>query len=268
MRLLGVGEFGVLPDLYWKSRIMLMEMEDAAAEAFVGLAGKEAGAYYEMETRDRRYSRFPNYMYMGVKAREGRRGIPELSGMEPPETEYRADWDYTECWGGGITENKAGAKMARADGRYEECWKYGELFLIRSADPIVKRETEGELLEIRNIHPFEKTFADRRYASKGRRLEWNYEHRRVTDGKCVPIDGVRRYKDGKVVMRFRRGRLDGDPERGKVVRPAYEEDGHLEYWRGGLLHRDGGRPAIISGNGAAREWWVNGVFVRAESGGR
>jgi hypothetical protein len=243
---------------------MLAEISDEAAERFVELAGEGEAVYYEKETRDRRHSRFPNYMYMGVKPREDYRGVPELAGVAPPETGYAANWDYTEYWGDGVDEGKRDAKIAGVDGRYEEIWRYGELCLIRSADPIVKMETEGELLERRNIHPFEKTFVDARYKSKGRRLEWNYERRRVTDGRGRPVDGVEKYKDIKIVMRFRWGRLDGDPDRGKVVRPAYEEEGHLEYWRDGLMHRDNGSPAVISENGAVREWWVNGVFIRAE----
>jgi hypothetical protein len=262
MRLVGAGDFEVLPDIYWKSRIMFAEILDADARAFIELAGEEEAAYYEIETRDRRYSLFPNHMYMGAKGGGGYKGVPELADIRPPETGYEADWDYTERRDAGVGWGKAGGKIARRDGRYEEYWKYGEPYLIRSAEPIAKRETEGELSAYRNIYPYEKGEGSEAYRSVGRRLDWNYGHRLVRDGEDMPVDGEERYKDAKVVMRFKRGYLDGDARHGGIIRPAYEEEGHKEYWRGGLLHRDGGRAAVISEKGAIKEWWVNGVFIR------
>ncbi|MDR1904855.1 MAG: hypothetical protein LBQ88_21555 [Treponema sp.] len=47
-----------------------------------------------------------------------------------------------------------------------------------------------------------------------------------------------------------------------MIPPGASEEGCLEYWRNGLLHRDNNLPAVISGG--IKEWWFNGVFIRAE----
>lgn len=39
------------------------------------------------------------------------------------------------------------------------------------------------------------------------------------------------------------------------------EDGSVEYYRNGLLHRDNDLPAIVSVNGH-KEWYIDGVNVR------
>lgn len=68
---------------------------------------------------------------------------------------------------------------------------------------------------------------------------------------------------GDVIMRFKNGLLHGDDI------PAVEyNDGHMEYFRHGVLHRDGNRPAIIDVSGKKKlyEFWNNGEFIK--SGGR
>jgi hypothetical protein len=37
--------------------------------------------------------------------------------------------------------------------------------------------------------------------------------------------------------------------------------GQKEWWQHGLLHRDGGRPAVTHPNGL-KEWWVRGTLHR------
>jgi hypothetical protein len=70
------------------------------------------------------------------------------------------------------------------------------------------------------------------------------------DSRGVPLEGIRVTEDG-VIRRFRRGLMDGDsytPEGKRITQPAVEGPGHLEYWREGCLHRDGGLPSGI------RQW--------------
>ena len=65
------------------------------------------------------------------------------------------------------------------------------------------------------------------------------------------------------IVRFRNGFLDGDvyDENGtlKITLPAIEGRNHQEYWRHNKLHRDGGLPAVISGDPSKVEFWVNGI---------
>lgn len=72
------------------------------------------------------------------------------------------------------------------------------------------------------------------------------------------------YNNGTVtVLRFRNGYLDGDVfnEDGtlKLTLPAVESQNHQEFWRQNKLHRDNGLPAIVSGDPAQKEYWVNGI---------
>ena len=204
-------------------------------------------------------------MYQGCKPRPDKEypedssiGIPELARLAPPDTDYAALWENDRLHG-----TRGDAAVVSQDGAWEEYWSEGELWLIRAARPITRVESEGELLQYRNIAPFEKTNTDAQYRSQSRRLEWNYLHEKLfgADG------GIDRDGDSKGIKRFKGGYLDGDTftKAGKrLVKPAYEEEGHLEYWRHGLLHRDNGQPAVIAENGRVKEWWVNGVFIKAE----
>ena len=70
-------------------------------------------------------------------------------------------------------------------------------------------------------------------------------------------------RNQKIILRFRNGLLDGDIYvDGKYVRtkPAVDAPGgHLEYWREGKLHRDGGLAAVISDGFQYKEYWINGI---------
>jgi hypothetical protein len=60
--------------------------------------------------------------------------------------------------------------------------------------------------------------------------------------------------------------LDGSIEKDgiRIIQPAVEGPGHLEYWREGRLHQEQGLPAVISDHLGKREWWVNGDFLRKD----
>lgn len=79
-------------------------------------------------------------------------------------------------------------------------------------------------------------------------------------------EGTRMLADGRTILRFRGGMLDGDVVDGDGrlvdVMPAVEGHGHMEYWRRNMLHRDDGLPAVISDGMGRYEWWENGVRVR------
>lgn len=92
-----------------------------------------------------------------------------------------------------------------------------------------------------------------------------------TDENGLPAEGLRIGKDkdeNDVLLRFRHGYLDGDSfdRNGTLLtQPAVERpsDGHLEYWRQGKLHRDGGEAAVIASGFTQKEYWVNGMQVSA-----
>lgn len=79
------------------------------------------------------------------------------------------------------------------------------------------------------------------------------------------LDAEEYSKGNSVLLRFRDGFLDGDvfDDNGnfKEQLPAVEGKNHQEYWRHNKLHRDGGLPAVISGEPPVFEWWENGVQV-------
>lgn len=70
-----------------------------------------------------------------------------------------------------------------------------------------------------------------------------------------------------IVIRFRNGCIDGDVFNDdgtfKMALPAIEGKNHQEYWRKNKIHRDNGLPAIISGEPAQFEYWVDGVRQKA-----
>jgi hypothetical protein len=251
LRLIGAADFKTLPDYYWKNRFMCADIDDRIVQTFLDLAEKDEGVYYELKTRDRRYSRFPNLMYEGSIAEAADINVPPIpAGWE----EYREGRN---------------AVFACA-GVWEEYREEGELQMIRATKPITIIKTEGELLRYRNTAPFEKRTADPAYRSKSERLAWNYTHQKIRDAYFIPVDGIKQYLKSHLIQRFIDGFLDGDTFTGSgklLVKPAYEEGGHLEYWRNGLLHRDNNQPAVISRNGKIKEWWFNGVFIGNEKEG-
>lgn len=86
---------------------------------------------------------------------------------------------------------------------------------------------------------------------------------RQTDENGNILNGTRIGEDGKTILRFRDGLLDGDVfnSNGKLIvtKPAVECGGHQEYWRHNKLHRDGGLPAVLSNGLKDKEWWIDGV---------
>lgn len=107
--------------------------------------------------------------------------------------------------------------------------------------------------------------------SKSLYLEQNNSNKIHLDDFGLPMNGIRvdaNAWDNKnvVILRFRNGLLDGDIFiNGQFVRtnPAVEtQDGHIEYWRKGKLHRDEGLPAVISSGLKHKEFWVNGKPIQ------
>ena len=94
--------------------------------------------------------------------------------------------------------------------------------------------------------------------------------------KCQDSDGnlmngvkidVEEFEHGtSTLIRFVNGYLDGDvfSKNGKfkMQLPAVKSKNHLEFWRKNKLHRDGGLPAIISGNPPQYEWWEIGIRIK------
>jgi hypothetical protein len=101
--------------------------------------------------------------------------------------------------------------------------------------------------------------------SLSRYLESNGKKEICRDKAGKSLEGAVITKDG-FIHRFRNGLLDGSTEKDgiKIIQPAVEGPGHLEYWTEGKLHRDSGMPAIISDNLMKREWWVNGDFLKKD----
>jgi hypothetical protein len=95
--------------------------------------------------------------------------------------------------------------------------------------------------------------------SGSRFAESNGADEKVLDGGGGPIRGEVTTSEG-VILRFIDGLLDGDRITGgeTISLPAVEAPGHLEWWRGGRLHRDGGLPAVAGDNFRVLEWWENG----------
>ena len=82
----------------------------------------------------------------------------------------------------------------------------------------------------------------------------------VTDEGGSPLANDTIDRETQAILRFRNGYLDG----GDL--PAVEcDDFHLEYYKGGRLHRDDG-PAVVSDYGNVREFWKNGHRVSGPRG--
>ena len=77
----------------------------------------------------------------------------------------------------------------------------------------------------------------------------------ATDEHGRPLVNDTFDKDTRAILRFKNGYLDGG------TLPAVEcEDAHMEFYKGGRLHRDSG-PAVISDYGKVKEFWKNGTRV-------
>lgn len=87
------------------------------------------------------------------------------------------------------------------------------------------------------------------------------------DSTKKPMTGVFEVSSG--TLRFLDGLLDGGRNSdGQQEIPAYEaNDGHVEYWDHGVIHRDG-KPAVISDFGNWEEWWYHGNLLMIKSGSR
>jgi len=83
------------------------------------------------------------------------------------------------------------------------------------------------------------------------------------DSNKTPRNGTFFAPDGKTIVRFKDGLIDGDvyDSEGKLrrVSPAIESYGHIEFWRQGKLHRDGDLPAISTNKFTVKEYWKNGI---------
>jgi hypothetical protein len=98
--------------------------------------------------------------------------------------------------------------------------------------------------------------------SRSRFIESNGGTVRCLDKDGNPLQGEVITGEG-VILRFIDGFLDGDrmTGRGFVSLPAVESGGHLEWWRGGRIHRGGGLPAVIAENFSIYEWWDQGKKI-------
>jgi hypothetical protein len=107
------------------------------------------------------------------------------------------------------------------------------------------------------------------FVSQSYHLESNGANDVCRDRAGQPLEGSVITGDG-IIRRFHEGLLDGDsytPEGKRITQPAVEGPGHLEYWREGCLHRDGGLPAVAAKGFSDKEWWVEGEFIRQEETG-
>lgn len=99
-------------------------------------------------------------------------------------------------------------------------------------------------------------------------IDYNLTRKQFLDTKLKPLEGEKIGKDKKTIYRFRNGYLDGDiydmNGRFITVKPAVETTGHVEYWRANKLHRDNNEPAVISDSFKKKEYWQNGIFIKAE----
>ena len=74
----------------------------------------------------------------------------------------------------------------------------------------------------------------------------------LTDEHGKPFINDTIDSDTGAILRFKNGYLDG----GKL--PAIEcDDAHMEFYKDGQLHREGG-PAVVSDYGKVKEYWKNG----------
>jgi hypothetical protein len=89
-------------------------------------------------------------------------------------------------------------------------------------------------------------------------------HRRVCgDAGRGPYHGE--YLVGDVVLRFKNGFLDGGENIAGEPMPAIDlPNGHNEWWKEGMIHRDDG-PAITTNWGSWEEYWDQGrlILIRA-----
>ena len=84
-----------------------------------------------------------------------------------------------------------------------------------------------------------------------------------SDDTKKPCNGT--YDCNVTIVRFSNGLLNGGINEEKLEVPAYEtEEGHSEYWKNGLLHRENA-PAVISDWGNWEEYWNNGELVAIKS---
>ena len=74
----------------------------------------------------------------------------------------------------------------------------------------------------------------------------------LTDEHGKPFINDTIDSDTGAILRFKNGFLDG----GRL--PAIEcDDAHMEFYKDGQLHREGG-PAVVSDYGKIKEYWKNG----------
>ena len=101
-------------------------------------------------------------------------------------------------------------------------------------------------------------------------IEHNNSNIVTLDGNGHPMNDTRIDADAfdqgkKIILRFRNGLLDGDiyvNDRYITTKPAVETTGHVEYWRQGKLHRDGGLAAVSSCGFTTKEFWEDGQRIK------
>lgn len=84
------------------------------------------------------------------------------------------------------------------------------------------------------------------------------------DENGQPAQGTRLTSDN-IIVRFKDGYLDGDSidsQGNIIVQPAVETEGHIEYWRKGVPHRDDELPAISTKGFSDHEFWCNGERLK------
>lgn len=99
-------------------------------------------------------------------------------------------------------------------------------------------------------------------------IKMNNTEEKSFDRNGNPLNGSYFYAEDfnqgkKTILRFIDGYLNGDiiDKNGNIVlqKPAVETEGHIEYWRKNKIHRDDGKPAVITDGFNIEEFWENGI---------
>lgn len=78
-----------------------------------------------------------------------------------------------------------------------------------------------------------------------------------------PCNGT--YETNGTIVRFKNGLLHGGKNEEHFDLPAYQtEEGHIEFFENGLLHRENA-PAVISDWGDWEEYWNHGELILIKS---
>lgn len=111
--------------------------------------------------------------------------------------------------------------------------------------------------------------------SREKFIELKTSDTKYSKSECLKYQGISIFNDmkpchGEYIMRgftkrFKNGLLHGGKSTNGTVLPAYETDeGHVEFFENGLIHRENA-PAIISNWGDWEEWWYYGTLLLIRS---